>query len=379
MIIVKLKNKRFILIPLLLCFMIIGCDASKKNVDTKIAVKIKNVKLFKVESNLDSFERMYPCIIYGSKRAKLAFQIPGVINELNVKRGEFVEKGKLIAKLDSRDYYNDFTAATAQLNQRKKDYERQKKLTEKNVVSRSYFEQAERNYEIAKAHYEKTKKAYEDTFLNAPFAGIITELYIENFQNVAAKEDIVYLQDVDNLEARVDLPESDVARIPPHIPADKIEEIFKPRISFAVYKGETFPLTVKEFEAQGDPETHTFKVTFIFHRPKDRSIYPGMTAWVTMNGISLEKQYLKNYYSVPVEAVIEKKNGCSGVWLVNKDMTLTFKKVEVGMIEGGKILVKGVKSGDILVASGANYINPNDKVKELSYMGNKKLTKTTGK
>ncbi len=353
---------------------IISCD-SKKDITVKKEQIAKNVKLYTVTKQLSSFKRLYPCVMYGSKRVKLAFQVSGELKTLNVRRGEKIKKGFLIATLDSRKKKNDLDAAIAQLTQREKNYNRQKALTEKKVVSKSYFEEAKRNYEIAKARFNNAKKIYEDTFLKAPFTGVVTELYVENYQYINAKEAILFLQDVETLEARIDLPESDVARTDSTLTAEEIQKKYKPMITFAVYKDKTFPLTIKEFEVQGDLQTQTFRATFLFNKPANYSLYPGMTAWITLNGISFEDDKLKGYYAVPVEAVIEKKIGQKAVWIVNKDMTVTFKEITTGMLSGNKIFIKGVKAGDILVASGANYINSGDKVKELVRIGNKLLKK----
>ncbi len=365
------------LMIILLLGIFIGCD-SKKNVIVKKEQVVKNVKFYTVTKQLNNFKRLYPCVMYGSKRVKLAFQVSGELKTLNVKRGEKIKKGFLIATLDSRKKKNDLDAATAQLTQREKDYHRQKALTEKNVVSKSFFEEAKRNYEIAKAHFNNAQKVYDDTFLKAPFAGVVTELYVENYQYINAKEAILYLQDVETLEARVDLPESDVARTDATLTTEEIHKKYNPMITFAVYKNKTFPLTIKEFEVQGDLQTQTFRATFLFNKPANYSLYPGMTAWITLNGISFEADKLKGYYAVPVEAVIEKKLGQKAVWIVNEDMTVTFKEVSAGMLSGNKIFIKGVNARDVLVASGANYINSDDKVKELARIGNK-LQKGTSK
>ena len=368
----KLLNVKINTITLMSLFMMIGCDSSN-NAQEATSTVTKNVKFYTVKEQVTSFKRLYPSVIYGSKRVKLAFQVDGEINALNVKRGDFIKKGFLIATLESKKRKNNVDAAFAQLKQREKDYHRQKALTDKKVVSKAYLEQSKRNFEISEAHYKTAKKSYDDTFLKSPFDGIVSELYVENFQNVNAKEPILFLQDVDTLEARIDMPESDIARAESHLTNEQIIERYKPMISFAVYKDKSFPLGVKEFEAQGDPSTQTFRITFLFKKPEKYNIYPGMTAWVTLEGFSLDKNKLKGYYPVPVEAVFEKKMGQKEVWIVNKDMSVTAKKVEVSMLSKDKIFVKGLKVGDVIVASGANYIHKNDKVKELTHVGNRKL------
>jgi multidrug efflux system membrane fusion protein len=51
----------------------------------------------------------------------------------------------------------------------------------------------------------------QDTTLNAPYDGVIARRFVEEGQNVRAKEPVVRFQDVEEVEIVVDVPETVMA------------------------------------------------------------------------------------------------------------------------------------------------------------------------
>ncbi len=76
--------------------------------------QVQAVKTFKVVCN-DSkqTEKVFVGVVKEAREAKLAFQVPGSLVELNVVAGQYVKKGDLIAKLDQRNYNIQLEAAQA--------------------------------------------------------------------------------------------------------------------------------------------------------------------------------------------------------------------------------------------------------------------------
>lgn len=124
----------------------------------------------------------------------LGFKISGIITQIYVKEGDWIDKGKIIAKLDDEDlrYRFELAKATfhsaqarlnkllagsrpeelreaqARLNQaqfdlenKKAQYERMKALFERHVIPKEVFDNAETGYKIAQASYQMAKENYE--------------------------------------------------------------------------------------------------------------------------------------------------------------------------------------------------------------------------
>jgi HlyD family secretion protein len=123
----------------------------------------------------------------------VGFKVPGRIVSLSVQEGDWVENGKVLAKLDDEDLRNRFELAKATLNsaqaklskllagsrpeelreaeavlfQAKSDlenkqahYERMKPLFERGVIPKENLDNAEAGYKMAKASFQKATENY---------------------------------------------------------------------------------------------------------------------------------------------------------------------------------------------------------------------------
>ena len=63
------------------------------------------------------------------------------------------------------------------------------------------------------AQQKAAQDALDDSSLRAPFSGVIAKKYVDNFQDVRAKQAIVSLQDISSVDILVDVPESLMAQL----------------------------------------------------------------------------------------------------------------------------------------------------------------------
>jgi RND family efflux transporter MFP subunit len=129
--------------------------------------------------------------IEAQKSANLAFNIGGIVKNVNVAIASNVKKGDILATLNDSDLQSGLKVAKANLNKSKIslkyakiELERQKKL--KKLIDKSTFDKYELAYESAKATVAlmlaniSYKKAFLDkTILRAPFDGVIFDKIIE--------------------------------------------------------------------------------------------------------------------------------------------------------------------------------------------------------
>ena len=158
------------------------------------------------------FQRTFTARVRASDRVELAFQVPGKIIELPVKKGEQVEQGDLIGRLDPRDYKSNLQSAQAEFDKALANFKRGDELVEKGFISRTDYDRLRARRDVTAAELDKAKKALEDASLKAPFGGVVAQRFVENFTEVRAKQQIVSLQDTSLLELVVYVPEHIVAR-----------------------------------------------------------------------------------------------------------------------------------------------------------------------
>src|SRR6056300_445031 len=177
-----------------------------------LSILIFNTYAFSLEilevKMLDSYKitRNFPGKLLPSEQSKLAFEIPGKINIINVDIGDEVKKGQILAELDGRE-------ASAQLEQAKAKYDlakqvliRYKDLRSEGHISIQDLDNANSEELIAKSQYEFFKVKLEQTKLIAPFDGIIQNRFYDTGSVINGGIPIVEILSSKNVEAHISIP-----------------------------------------------------------------------------------------------------------------------------------------------------------------------------
>ena len=339
---------------------------------------IRPVKILTVTSSTDALQLKFPGMVRAAKRADLAFQVEGTLKQLPVDEGQEVKEGQLIAQLDQRDFENNLRNAQGQLARVKaalesaqSEYDRILRIQKQDpgaasesmvVKRREAVDGSKAELESAQAAVDTARDKLGYATLRAPFGGVISKRYVDNFQEVRAKQAIVSLDDLSFLDILVDLPEIVVASIRE---SDKQAGSTAPaHAEFSAATGKEYALKVKEFATRADPKTQTYQVVFQMERPKDVLILPGMTA--TVVGEAPARREKGAFFVIPAIAVFADDQGRSNVWVVDKEkMTVERRKVTTGDLTGEASIqiTEGLRSGDMIAVSGVSQLREGMKVK----------------
>lgn len=318
---------------------------------------VRPVKLVTVKETTDRFPVSYPAVIEAAQSSVLTFQVGGLLHELPVSEGQPVAEGDLIAKLDQRDFQNNLNSAKAQYDNAESEYQRARRLSDENAISRSVLEQRRSQRDITKAQFDSAKKAFDDTELRAPFAGQIAQVDVENFQNVSAQQAIVTLQSAGQVEAVIDVPARILAYVPQIDPVDTTVTLdAAPNVKIAA--------GFKEAAGQADPTTQTYRVRFSFTAPDDLLILPGMTGKVDSVFAYTGDQYRLGV-SVPTGSVLAEGDD-RYVWVVNEEtMSVSKRAVRVSDNRFGEevSILEGLKGGEVIAGAGAAYLQEGMRVR----------------
>ncbi|MHC4414675.1 MAG: efflux RND transporter periplasmic adaptor subunit [Planctomycetota bacterium] len=322
---------------------------------------VRPLKTMVIESPFAPSGRKYPGKVRASQQVDLAFQVAGPLIELAVRSGDRVEQGQLLARIDPRDFINERDSARAKVTETESILSRVKDARARQAASERELIDAQSAFDIATADLQINEKAVEDTYLRAPFAGVIANRFVDNFQNVRAKEPIVSLQDVSAVEIEVNVPEERVAS------AKNARGRVYFVASFDYLPGREFKVSPKEFATEADPSTQTYAVRFAMAAPEDVIILPGMTATVTEHRIQAEGTEDAGY-TLPVEAVPVDGLGNYYVWLVisNSDGTVTVHRADVeigGMTQDDFLITSGIKKGDRVATAGVYFLQEGQQVR----------------
>ena len=192
---------------------------------------------------------------------KISPYISGEVVELNVKEGEQVMKGDLLAKIDPEIYISNYerieaalqmqkanlansrarlAQAEAQFYKAEEDFKRSKKLFDQNVISQSDFDAATSSNEVSKAEVKAAKenvKAAEfsvssseaslreakenltRTSIYAPNDGTVSSLSVEEGERVTGASqfssgtEIMRIADLKRMIVLVEVNENDIVRV----------------------------------------------------------------------------------------------------------------------------------------------------------------------
>lgn len=306
--------------------------------------------------------RNFPARIDAAQRADLAFRVSGTVAELLVKEGDRVAAGQLVARLEPKDFQIVVNDRQATFDNAKKNYDRAKGLVESGAISRMDFDRLEAEFKSARAALEAARQDLAYTELAAPFGGVIAKRQIQQFEEVQAKQAIVTLQNVDQLEVKFDIPEALVRRLRAGDNRPAAREGAVVAVSFDGMPGRSFPLTFKEVATKADAKTQTFEVTYTMQQPEQHTVLPGMTANVMVDLSAYLDETAS--YQVPVSAVVGDYKLDPQVWVVDPDsLTTRAQPVQVGRMSGASIEVTaGLKPGMRIVTAGAAFVSPGMKV-----------------
>jgi RND family efflux transporter MFP subunit len=358
-----MRLRHFLLIPLSITLMACSQEAPEDASQDAMDV-IRTVKIFQVHSAEKTMLRKFPAQVHSAERADLAFRVAGELQGLPAKAGMEVQRGDILAVLDPSVYQIKLNDRKARQQLAQSQFKRMSDLFDKRQVSQAQYDQAKAELDIGNAALSAARTDLSYTQLKAPFSGQVSQVYIDNHQPVAAGKPVMMLQARDQLEVRMQIPESLMV----NITDSSVEQMYQPQIEFEAIPGQRFLSTYKEHNAQADDATGSFSLTLTLPRPAKLNLLPGMSAsvHVDLNQVLSHKSTL---VTIPSRAVFQgeyQQEGSSQalVWIVNEDMTLSSRKVTVGrMTSSGVEVLTGLQTGEKLVAVGVHQAHEGMKVR----------------
>ena len=243
-------------------------------------------------------------------------QVSGIIDKIYADYNSVVTKGQLIAEMDRVTLQSEvasqraaYNGAKAEYEYQQKNYERNRGLHEKQLISDTDYEQSVYNYEKAKSNYEssqaslaKAERNLSYATITSPIDGVVINRAVEEGQTVASGFETPTLftiaADLTQMQVVADVDEADIGGV---------EE--GQRVSFTVdaYPNDTFEGTVTQIRLGEDSSTSsgsstsstvvTYEVVISAPNP-DLKLKPRLTANVTI--YTLDR---KDVLSVPARAL----------------------------------------------------------------------------
>lgn len=318
--------------------------------------------------------------VVARRKAVVSAKIQGRLASLKVEEGSRVQEGEVIARLESTDYEAAVERSRAAVQHAEADlaeYRRQARIADslarQEVGSRDAAEAAQSRVRLAEAALAQARADLDynqaqlrNTYITAPFSGVVVKKMAEVGESVApippgvnistASGAIVALADLATLEVEVDVAEANVARLGPNQPAE---------VSVEALPDKTFRAVLRQIIPTADRTKATVqvKVTIL---DKDRNLKPEMSAKVTFlerqKQQSAAKREATRQVTVPSEALTT-RNGKPVVFEVVGGKAVERAIETAGEYRGHATVRQGLGGSEILVANPPEKLKNGDPVK----------------
>ena len=317
---------------------------------------IRPVRAMKIADFAGFGGRSFPGTARAIQEVDLAFEVAGTLIERPVNIGDRIEAGQLVAKLDPRNFQARVQAARAELTKNAANLKRGRELIEDDFISRTELDRLQAARDISDAELQLALKALSDSVIEAPFDGVITNLFVENFQTVQPKQPVARLLDNSRIEFVVNIPERLISLVPL---ASNI------RVRFDAFRDVEIPAEITEISQEATAATRTFPVTLAMDQPEGIEILPGM-AGVAYGEREAADSEQPRAVDIPVTAVFSPENtNQSFVWVIDESsMTTQRRPVTVDRLsDTGITISEGLEPGEWIAVAGVHTLREGQKVR----------------
>ena len=274
-------------------------------------------------------------------------EMPGTLIALNVKAGQRVSKGQLLARVDDGGSSQQVASLETQYQLAKTTFERQKNLWNQKIGSEIQYLQAQTQMLSLQRSVAQAKAMLSKTEIRAPFSGTIDEVFVERGQVVAAgPQGLMRIVNLNNMYVSTSVPESYIGKLKVGTQVD----VFLTSLN-KNYKGK-----VRQIGNFINPNNRSFGIEVSIPNPENL-LRPNQVAKLKVIDYTV-----KNAIVVPSNVIQEDGKGNQFVFVASNSngKTATAKKA---MVTTGKSsdnvteILSGLSANDIIVIEGVNTIS----------------------
>lgn len=270
----------------------------------------------------------------------LSAEVPGIVDEIRFESGDDVRTGQVLLSLRSGVDVARLREAQAAVDLARLDYQRNRELAPKGLVSQAALDTAETQLRSTEAQLRQQQEGVSRTSIRAPFGGRIGLRVVDVGQYLNAGARIATLQALDQLLVDFFLPQRDLGLLSP-----------RQHVTVAVdaWPGETFRGEVIAIDSRVDAQTRNVAVRARIDNPAHR-LLPGMYVSVNVDaGASVQ------HVTLPQTAVVYNSFGDTVYLVEGSGDKLRAKQVfvQVGPTRGDQVaILSGVTAGATVVSAG---------------------------
>ncbi|MBU3737458.1 MAG: efflux RND transporter periplasmic adaptor subunit [Rhodoferax sp.] len=308
-------------------------------------------------ASMTSFE----AVVEAVRQTTLSTQVPGAIVALHVKAGDRVRAGQELLRVDARAAQQNVAASASQveaaqaaLNVANKEYERQKQLLQKQYISQAALDRIQAEREAAQAQVQalqaqnRAAQTQSGFFvLNAPYAGVISDLAVTLGDMAMPGRPLMTLHDPSALRVTAALPETLLPSLGGQIRGARYD---------IAGQGGPRPAAQVQLLPTVDAATHTIPLRLTLP-PGLPGVAPGMFArvWLPLpetsaaGGAAAARDGASRLY-VPASSVLRRAE-LTAVYVIDAQGKPLLRQIRLGRPAGDQVeVLSGLRPGEQIAA-----------------------------
>jgi membrane fusion protein (multidrug efflux system) len=284
--------------------------------------------------------------LVANESIELRPEISGIVEKINFTEGDNVQKGQLLVTIKSDDLKARMQKLKFSLQLAKNNEERQKKLLEREAISRQEYESALTIYQTTEAEISELKAQLDKAEIRAPFSGRIGLRQVSPGAYVSSASIIGTLVSLQPLKLDFSVP---------YKYADLIQKGMQVRFKIEGRR-EEYQANIYAIEPKIDQNSGTLLIRAMYPN-SNGSLIPG-----TFTNVALTTKTNSSAITIPTEAIIPDVNGPK-VYIVKQGLAQPII-VQTGLRDALEIeIIEGLKVGDSLIYRGVQTIKPSQPVR----------------
>ncbi len=334
------------------------------------------IQSMRVSTSLANEQRVISGVVTAVSETQLAFEVGGSVKTVDVKLGDQVKEGQVLAKLDPEPFELAVNDARATLGQEvalrkaaNAEFSRTQKLFEANVKSRQELDRAtalrdshKSQVEAAEAHLDRAQRDLRRSVLIAPFSGSISVRAIEPAMEVAGGQVVFEMDSAESgLRVEVQMPETLIESVRqgaevgvgfPSLSDARFEDSDRrypgvvSEVGTRAGVGNAFPVRV---DLDGQPS----------------GVRPGMTAEVFFSIPRAGDEIAsRKGVMIPIAAALAQADDQFSVFVFDPETkTVHERPIRTGGIRDNDIAVlEGLSDGDVIATAGVSFLRDGQEV-----------------
>ncbi len=335
-----MKTFAFVLIAAAL----VSCNIIERK--SKEPQEAKPVDVTVIEAKQAETNNRYTYIgkVEPSKNTSVYAQAVGTLARLNIRKGQQVRKGDVLAVIESEQAKAAYEIAKANLELAQDGYDRADEVRKSGSISEQKMVEIKSQLAKAQASGKAARKGLDNCQIKAPYDGIVNDVFVEEGVEVSMLSAVARILNINDVEITFPVPENEISGMS----YGQEAEVYIPALDKVVHA------SMAVIGHMASPMSHTYDCTLV---PNDAvGLLPGMVCRVTI--ISEGKTGVE----IPIRSVMTDIAG-RYVWVVN-DGTVAKRYVTVdGYGTDGVIVSEGLEGGDKIVVEGRRKVSTGMKVK----------------